>query len=90
MDSFEEVLEDLGGEVKILSNAPVFNGTYSRVYRGQIRRNGELVCLFEVLLTTHRLKILSGRNQGSQRSRRYCSPYDAKSKPPYISNLLPC
>jgi uncharacterized protein with von Willebrand factor type A (vWA) domain len=54
MDSFEELLEDLGGEVKILSHAPVFNGTYSRVYRGRIRRSGELVCLFEVLITAPR------------------------------------
>jgi hypothetical protein len=53
MDSFEEPLEDLGGEVKVLSHAPVFNGTYSRVYRGQIRRSGELVCLFEALLSVH-------------------------------------
>ena len=44
-DPFEELPENLRGKIKILSHAPVFTGTYSRVYRGKIRESGELVCL---------------------------------------------
>jgi hypothetical protein len=62
MDFLEELPEDLGDKVKILSHAPVFTGTYSRVYRGQIRHSGELVCLFKTLRSVHGLTILSGGN----------------------------
>jgi hypothetical protein len=55
MGPFEELLDDLGGKVTILSYVPVFKGTYSNVYRGQIQETGELVRLFEVLLAVHRM-----------------------------------
>ena len=91
MESFEELLEDLGGKVKILSHAPVFNGTYSRIYRGQIRHSGELVRLFKALLIRLSTEQLSGRHQGPQRSRRRSSPHHAKSESPvHISNILYC
>lgn len=55
MDPFEELLEDLGGDkIKVLSHAPVFIGPYSRLYRGQVRENGELVWLFVVFFTERR------------------------------------
>jgi len=51
MDPFEHLRDapNLNGDVKILSPAPVFTGTYSRVYRGQLQPNGQLVCFFWTL-----------------------------------------
>jgi hypothetical protein len=42
-EPFEQHSDDLGGKVKVLSQIPVFIGTYSRVYRGKNRENGEMV-----------------------------------------------
>jgi hypothetical protein len=80
MESFERLPEDLDGKVTILSYIPVFNGTYSHVYRGEMRETGELVCLSEAFLTVRRMNAFQGGNQSSQR-RRWCRPlYHAKSK----------
>ena len=51
MDPFERLRDapSLNGDVKILSYAPIFTGTYSRVYRGQLQPNGQLVCFFWTL-----------------------------------------
>jgi len=35
--------EDLSGQVKILSHKPVFSGPYSCIYRGKLRKDGQLV-----------------------------------------------
>ena len=50
MDPFGQLPEtpDLSGEIAMVSYKPVFTGPYSCVYRGKLRRGGEMVCTLEL------------------------------------------
>ncbi|KIM25260.1 hypothetical protein M408DRAFT_10599 [Serendipita vermifera MAFF 305830] len=47
MDSFEHIQEapDLSGQVVVLDGKPIFTGSYSCVYKGELREDGQLVAI---------------------------------------------
>jgi len=51
LDPFDQLPEaaDLTGQVRILSYRATYNGSYSCVYRGQLRQDGEMVCFLRLI-----------------------------------------